>query len=81
MGAWVHDYVAYWAGHDGFIRHSKSQFRGPAFEGDVTYFEGEVVEKNADSAYGTPTVTVAVKLSNQDRTSLVNARLVVELPH
>ena len=25
--------------------HSKAQFRGPAFEGDVTYFDGEVVAK------------------------------------
>jgi hypothetical protein len=76
----VLDYVAYWAGHDGFIRHSKSLFRGPAFEGDVTYCEGEVIEKNAESAYGTPTVTVAVKLGNQDGVNLVNAKLVVELP-
>ena len=39
MGAWTHDYVAYWAGHDGYVRHSKSQFRAPAFEGDVTYVD------------------------------------------
>jgi acyl dehydratase len=81
MGAWVHDYVAYWAGHDGFIRYSKSQFRGPAFEGDVTYCDGEVIEKSTDSPYGMPTVTVAVKLANQNGDTLVNGRLVVELPY
>ena len=81
MGAWVHDYVAYWAGHEGFIRYSKSQFRGPAFEGDVTYCDGEVVEKNADSPYGMPTVRVALKLTNQEDKTLVSAHLDVELPY
>ena len=38
--------VAYWAGHDGYVWHSKTQFRSPAFEGDVTYIDGEVVEKH-----------------------------------
>ena len=47
MGAWCTDYLAYWAGHDGMVRHTKTEFRGPAFEGDVTYFDGEVVEKGA----------------------------------
>jgi acyl dehydratase len=81
MGAWTHDYVAYWAGHDGYIRHSKSQFRTPAFEGDVTYFEGEVIGKNDDSLYGMPTVVIEVKLTNQDGDTLVNSTLEVEVPH
>jgi len=81
MGAWTHDYVAFWAGNDGYIRHSKSQFRGPAFEGDVTWFEGEVTGKNANSAYGMPTVDVAVTLSNQDGDELVVATLEVQLPY
>ena len=42
MGAWCTDYLAYWAGHDGMVRHSKADFRGPAFEGDVTYFDAEI---------------------------------------
>jgi hypothetical protein len=81
MGAWVHDYVAYWAGHDGFIRYSKSVYRGPAFEGDVTYCDAEVVEKHPDSPYGMPTVRVAVHLSNQEGTTLVKANVDVELPY
>jgi acyl dehydratase len=80
MGAWVHDYLAYWAGHDGYIWHSKSQFRGPAFEGDVTYCEGEVIAKTPESAYGRPLVTIAVRLSNQDGTRLVDAKAEVEVP-
>lgn len=49
MGAWCTDYLAYWAGHDGMVRHSKADFRGPAFEGDVTYFDAEIIGKEADS--------------------------------
>jgi acyl dehydratase len=80
MGAWTHDTVAFWAGHDGYIRHSKSQFRAPAFEGDVTHVDAEVVAKNPESAFGMPTVTLAAKLTNQDSAVLVDATLEVELP-
>ncbi|MGO8713272.1 MAG: MaoC family dehydratase N-terminal domain-containing protein [Rhizomicrobium sp.] len=80
MGAWVTDYLAYWAGHDGFVRHVKSSFRGPAFEGDVTYFEGEVIAKQAESAWGVPLVEVRVRLTNQDGGVLVDAAAEVELP-
>jgi acyl dehydratase len=80
MGAWIHDYVAFWAGHDGYIRHSKSQFRAPAFEGDIAWFEAEVCAKNPESAFGTPTVTLRAKLTNQDGGVLAEASLEVELP-
>jgi hypothetical protein len=80
MGGWFHDYVAYWAGNDGYIWHSKSQFRGPSFEGDITLFTGEVIAKNPESAWGMPTVTVKVKLANQDGVPLVEALAEVELP-
>ena len=52
----------------------------PAFEGDVTYFEAEVSAKTEQSAFGTPTVTVQVKLTNQDGAALVDAAVEVELP-
>jgi acyl dehydratase len=81
MGAWTHDYVGFWAGSDGYIRHSKSQFRAPAFEGDVTHFEAEVSAKADQTAFGMPTVTVETKLTNQDGAVLVNATLEVELPY
>jgi len=80
MGAWVHDYLGYWAGHDGYIWHSKSQFRGPAFEGDVTYCEGEVIGKTPEAANGRPQVQIAVRLSNQDGQRLVDAKAEVEIP-
>jgi hypothetical protein len=80
MGAWVTDYLAYWAGHDGYVWHSKAQFRGPAFEGDVTYFDGEVIAKQSEASNGRPLVTVKVRLANQDGATLVDATAEVELP-
>ena len=80
MGAWVHDYLGFWAGHDGYIWHSKSQFRGPAFEGDVTYVDGEVIAKEIETAYGVPLVTIKLSLTNQDGTTLVDAKAEVEVP-
>lgn len=81
MGAWFHDYVAYWAGHNGYIWHSKMQFRSPAFEGDATFINGEVVEKHDTSPYGTPVVVVKAKLVNQDGAVLVDGTAEVMLPY
>jgi acyl dehydratase len=81
MGAWNTDYLAYWAGNDGMVRYAKTNFRGPAFEGDVTYFDGEVVAKEADSSWGVPLVTVKVKLTTQDGKLVVESMNQVELPY
>jgi acyl dehydratase len=81
MNAWFHDYVAYWAGHNGFIHHSKSQFRSPAFEGDVTYVDGEVIDKIEKSPYGMPVAVVKVKQSTQDGDVILSATAEVELPY
>lgn len=81
MGAWFHDYVAYWAGHDGYIWHSKTQFRSPPFEGDVTYFEGEVTERHDNSAYGFPVVTVKVRMTTQAGQTILTGTAEVSLPH
>jgi acyl dehydratase len=81
MGAWNTDYLAYWAGNEGMVRYAKTNFRGPAFEGDVTYFDGEVVAKEADSSWGVPLVTVKVKLTTQDGKLVVESTNQVELPY
>jgi acyl dehydratase len=80
MQAWATDYLAFWAGHDGFVRWIKSDFRGPAFEGDVTYFDAEVVEKRDVTEWGIPLVRVTLTLSNQDGMVLVKSTADVELP-
>jgi acyl dehydratase len=80
MGAWVTDYVAFWAGHDGFIRYSNTTFRGPSYEGDVTYLDAEVSEKIEQSAFGEPLVRLAVTMTNQDGNKLATGTVDVELP-
>jgi acyl dehydratase len=81
MAAWNTDYLAFWAGHDGMVRHAKSDFRSPAFEGDVTFFEGEVVDKIEKSAWGFPVVQVQVKLTDQNGKTVVSSLNEVELPY
>jgi len=80
MAAWNTDYLALWAGHDGLVRHAKSEFRGPAFEGDVTYIDGEVVDKIEHTTWGFPVVQVKVTMTNQDGKIVVTALNEVELP-
>jgi acyl dehydratase len=81
MGAWVTDYLAFWAGHDGMVRHSKVAFKTPYFEGDVTYMDAEVIEKITESEWGVPLVKVKVEITNQDGTVLVGGTAEIELPH
>jgi hypothetical protein len=80
MNAWHVDTVAYWAGHDGYIWHSKTQFRKPAFEGDVAYVDGEVIEKIDQSAYGMPIVRVQTKMTTQDGETILKGTADVSLP-
>ncbi|MEU5880594.1 MaoC family dehydratase N-terminal domain-containing protein [Spirillospora sp. NPDC047279] len=80
MGAWCTDYLSYWAGHDGMVRHSKADFRAPAFEGDVTYFDAEVVGKETETTWGVPLVQVKLRLTDQDGGVLVSCTAEIELP-
>jgi acyl dehydratase len=80
MGAWVTDYVTHWAGHGGFVRYSNASYRGPAYEGDVTYLDAEVMERQEESLWGAPLVRLEVKMTNQDRAVLATAKVDVELP-
>jgi acyl dehydratase len=80
MCAWVTDYVSFWAGHDGFIRHSNTSLRAPAYEADVTYLDGKVTDKQAESAWGEPIVRVDVKMTNQDGAVIATGEVDVQLP-
>ena len=80
MGAWVLDYVAYWAGHEGFARHSNVQYRFPAFEGDVTYLDAEVTGKRRDETLGEALVTLEVVMSTQDGAVMAKGPVEVALP-
>jgi hypothetical protein len=80
MGAWVLDYVTFWAGDRGFVRHSNVQYRFPAFEGDVTFLDGTVVGKRVDSTLGANVVTIDVVMTNQDGSIMAKGPVEVELP-
>ncbi|MFZ2172501.1 MAG: acyl dehydratase, partial [Rhodococcus sp. (in: high G+C Gram-positive bacteria)] len=81
MGAWCTDYLAYWAGHEGMVRHTKADFRAPAFEGDATYFDAEIIGKETDSIWGVPLVQIKLRLTSQDGSVLVSCTAEVELPY
>lgn len=80
MNAWHLDTVAYWGGLDGYIWHSKTQFRSPAFEGDVTYVDGEVIEKIDNSEWGVPAVRVQTVMKNQNGDTILKGTAEVQLP-
>ncbi|MFD1611507.1 MaoC family dehydratase N-terminal domain-containing protein [Sphingomonas tabacisoli] len=80
MGGWMTDTLAYWAGHRGMVRHIKSNFRGPAFEGDATFIDAEVVDKQEESGWGVPLVTIKARATTQDGEVLVDSVAEVEVP-
>jgi hypothetical protein len=79
MGAWVLDHVAAWAGEWGFITHSNSSYRTPAFTGDATFIDAEVVDKRVERRRH-HIVTVNVEMRNQDDAILAKGVVEVELP-
>jgi len=79
MGAWVIDYLAGWAGEWGYVVHCNSQYRGPAFSGDITIQTGEIVDKMTDE-HGRKLVQIKSKMANQDGTTMATAVAEVELP-
>jgi hypothetical protein len=79
MGAWILDYLAGWAGEWGQVVHVNSQYRGPAFTGDITIQTGEVVDKSTDED-GRKLIHIRSKMANQDGTTMATATCEVELP-
>lgn len=79
MGAWILDYLAGWAGEWGHVVHCNSQYRGPAFTGDITIMTGEIVGKSVDEE-GRNIVNVSCKMANQHGTTMATAKAEIELP-
>ena len=79
MGAWVLDYLAYWAGDDGYIRHAKVDYRSPVFEGDAVFLNGEVLDFRFEPLFGVHIAEVKVRMTNQDNTLMATAIAEVEL--
>jgi hypothetical protein len=55
------------------------QYRAPAFSGDVTYLNGEVVALGHDGPGG-PVATVEVVMTNQDDVVMAQGQAEIELP-
>jgi acyl dehydratase len=78
MGSWILDYVAAWAGEWGFITHADASYRNPAFTGDATFLDGEVVDVRQERRHHL--VTVNVEMRNHDEAIMAKAKVDVELP-
>ena len=78
MGAWILDYLANWAGEWGDILHSNMQYRSPAFTGDVTYLNGEVLSVSREAAQ--PIASVKVVMTNQRDEVMASGTAEVRLP-
>jgi len=79
MGAWILDYFNGWAGEWGGVVHSNCSYRGPAFTGDITLMNGNVIDKQVDDQ-GRSIVQVDFKMTNQLGTTMATARAEIELP-
>lgn len=79
MGAWILDYFGGWAGEWGQVVHSNCSYRGPAFTGDITIMNAEVIDKMTDEE-GRNLVQVDFKMKNQLGTTMATAKAEIELP-
>jgi hypothetical protein len=79
MGAWVLDFVAAWAGEWGEITHSAASYRNPAFTGDATFIDGEVVDVRVERRRH-HIATVQVEMRTQDDAVMATGTVDVELP-
>jgi hypothetical protein len=79
MGAWMLDFVAAWAGEWGAITHSDAKYRNPAFTGDATFIDGEVVDTRIERKRH-HVVTVKVEMRNQDDAVMATGTVDIELP-
>lgn len=79
MGIWVIDYLAYWAGTEGFVRHTKIDYRMPVFEGDVTFLDAEVTDVRFEPLLGVKLASLMVTMTNQDGAVIAKGPAEVEL--
>lgn len=79
MGAWILDYLGGWAGEWGQVVHSNCAYRGPAFTGDITIMNADVIGKMVDDQ-GRNVVQVDCRMTNQLGTVMSTAKAEIELP-
>jgi hypothetical protein len=79
MGSWILDYLSGWASEWGTVVHSVAAYRGPAFTGDITIMNAEIIDKRVDDE-GRPIVQVDFLMKNQIDVTLATAKAEIELP-
>ncbi len=79
MGAWIVDYLDGWAGEWGGVVHSNCAYRGPAFTGDATIMNADIIDKRIDDQ-GRSIVQVDCKMTNQLGTTMATAKAEIQLP-
>jgi hypothetical protein len=79
MGAWILDYFSGWAGEHGMPVHTVANYRGPAFTGDITIMDANVVGKEID-ADGRAIVATDFVMKNQLGVTMATAKAEVQLP-
>ena len=79
MGGWILDYLNGWAGEWGQVVHSNASYRGPAFTGDITLMNADVIDKRVDEQ-GRRIVQVDFRMSNQLGVVMATAKAEIELP-
>ncbi len=80
MGAWVLDFLTNWGGEWSFVTHSAMQYRAPAFTGDATFIDGEVLGLHHEDPSGRPLATVKVVMTNQDGVVMASGTAEILLP-
>jgi acyl dehydratase len=80
MGAWIIDFLSTWAGEWGSVEHCNSQYRGPAFVGDATYFRGTVTGKSDAPDPSQGRVHIEYVMANQADSVLAKGSGEVLLP-
>lgn len=80
ISTWVLDYLDGWATPYGILRHTNIQYRYPAFEGDVSYLDGTIVEKRESVTFNAALVVVDVVMTNQNGVVLAKGPATIELP-
>jgi acyl dehydratase len=78
MGAWIIDYLTNWIGEWGEVLHSDMQYRSPAFTGDVTFLNGEVLGVEYDAPQ--PIASVKVVMTNQRDEVMASGTAELRLP-
>jgi hypothetical protein len=80
MGTWSLDYLAYWAGDRGFVRHARIDYRAPVFEGDLAVLHGKVVDFRFERLLGVHLAAIDLRMVDQAGVLLAKGSAEVELP-